>query len=455
VIGRVWQRVRSDRFARSLSAITAIGLVVRVGYVLVFRRDKTLSGDPYFYHYGANLLVHGHGFIAPLQYLVLHVRLEAADHPPLYMLYLAIPSALGLGTPLVHMLWSACLGTATVALSGLVGRAVAGHRAGLIAATIVALSPNVWIYDGAVLSETMAIFIVTLALLFAYRAWERPTLRRCGALGAVCGLAMLSRSELVLLVPVLLWPVALGADRAAWRTRLTRGAAATLVAVAVVAPWVGYNLTRFQHPVFLSSQLETTLAGSNCNDTYYGPDIGLFTEKCLSLYPLGPRLDESVIAQTLRTGAERFIRAHLGRLPVVMSVRVARVIGVYRVSQQINLDVFVEGRERPLVIVGLLAGYATEIAAIVGAMIVRRRRGPPVFPLVVLPGIVLFTIALTYATDRFRASAETALAVLAAAALDAAWQRMRPRHAGPYAAPPLLDVPYPDDHGADAARDET
>ena len=423
------RRVRTDPFVGGLTAITALGLVVRAAYVLGFRRNHSVSGDPYFYHYGANLLVHGKGFIAPLQYLVLHIRLDAADHPPLYILFLAIPSAFGLGTTLVHMLWSAALGTATVALTGLVGRRVAGNRAGLIAAAIVALSPNLWVYDGAVLSETMAIFVATLALLMAYRAWERPTWRRLGELGAVCGLAALARSELILLVPVLLWPVALLADADATpvRTRLARAGAVTLVAMVVVGPWIGYNLARFEHPVLLSSQLETTLAGSNCADTYSGGDLGLFTQTCLDLYPHDPHEEESVTAQTLRKGAQHFIRTHLSRVPVVMGARVGRVTGVYHVAQEINLDVFVEGRERPLVITGLFVGYATGIAAIGGAFVLRRRRGPPLFPLVMLPAVVLFTVALTYATDRFRASAETALAVLAAVALDALWQRLRAR----------------------------
>ncbi len=178
MIGRAWRAVRTDPFARWLSAITAGGLVVRVVYVLGFRRDHKVVGDPYFYHHGANLLVHGKGFIAPLQYIALHIRLDAADHPPLYMLFLSIPSAVGLDTPLAHMLWSAGLGAATVALTGLVGRAVAGNRVGVIAAVIVAVSPNVWIYDGAILSETMAIFVATLVLLLAYRAWERISLPR-------------------------------------------------------------------------------------------------------------------------------------------------------------------------------------------------------------------------------------------------------------------------------------
>ena len=442
---RGWATLWSDPFARSLAAVTALGLLVRLVYVLGFRRDLVVGGDPYFYHYGANLLVHGKGFIAPLQYRVLHTRLEAADHPPLYMLYLAIPSALGLGTTLVHLVWSAALGTATVTVTGLLGRRVAGPRAGLIAAAIVALTPNVWIYDGAVLSETMAIFTATLVLLFAYRAWERPTTARVCALGAACGLAMLARSELVLLVPTILWPVALLAGRRhpkstelsasksapgalfdadSWKG-FRRAAVGSVVALAVVAPWVGYNMVRFRHPVYLSSQAETTLAGSNCPDTYYGHDIGLFTQTCLELYPLPPGQDESVSAQTLRKGAEHYIRTHLGRAPLVAAARVGRVTGLYRVSQQVDLDVFVEGRERPLVVVGLLAGYLTEIAAVAGAVVVRRRRGAPVFPLVAVPAVVLFTVAVTYATDRFRASAETALAVLAAVALDALWQRWR------------------------------
>jgi 4-amino-4-deoxy-L-arabinose transferase-like glycosyltransferase len=424
---RAGSRIRSDRFARWLAGITASGLLVRLVYVIGFRRDNTVSGDPYFYHHGANLLVNGEGFIAPLQFIELNIRMDAADHPPLYMLFLSIPSALGLDTPLAHMLWSALLGTATIVLVGLVGRKVGGTRVGLIAAAIVAVAPNLWIYDGAILSETMAIFAATLVLLLAYRAWEQPDRLRLCVLGAGCGLAMLARSELLLLVPGLLWPVALLARRSPWRVRLAGAGAATIVALVVIAPWVGYNLARFRHPVFLSSQLETTLAGANCPDTYYGDNIGLFTQNCLDLYPHDPGEEESVTAQTLRKGAQRYMRAHLSRIPVVAAARVGRVTGVYRPSQQLDLDVFVEGRERPVAILALAAGYAMELAAIAGALILWRRRELPVFPLVVVPAAVLLTIALTYATDRFRASAETALAVLAAVAIAELWRRARAR----------------------------
>jgi hypothetical protein len=411
------QRFGANPFARSLAAITVCGLGVRFAYVLAFRRDRLLGGDAYFYHYGASLLVHGKGFIAPLQYLALHTRLEAADHPPLYILFLSIPSALGLDTTLAHMLWSSCLGAATVVVAGLVGRRVAGNRAGLIAAALVAISPNVWVYDGTVLSETLAIFTGTLVLLLAYRAWELPTVRRVCALGAACGFAMLARSELVLLVPALAWPVALLADRSSWRTRLLRTGGATLVALAIVSPWVVYNLARFHHPVFLSSQLEATLAGANCDDTYHGQNIGLFS--CVVPYPQKANDDESDTAQALRRPAEDYITAHLSRAPAVVGARIGRVTGLFHVGQQIDIDDLVENRERPLAIACVLAGYATGLAALGGAVVLLRRRGPPLFPLVVMVAVTVFTIGASYGNDRFRASAETALLILAAVALDA------------------------------------
>src|SRR4029077_13086024 len=155
---------------------------------------------------------HGKGFIQPLVYYALHHRLQAADHPPLYFAFLAIPSVVGLGTAQVHLVWSALLGTGTVFVTGLLGRRVAGARVGWIAAALAAVYPNIWVYDGQLLSETLAIFVATLALLLAYRAYETPSTARFVARGGGCGAAALSRSELVLLVPALLWPIAAISD---------------------------------------------------------------------------------------------------------------------------------------------------------------------------------------------------------------------------------------------------
>ena len=48
-----------------------------------------------------------------------------------------------------------------------------------------------------------------------------------------------------------------------------------------------------------------------------------------------------------------------------------------------------------------------------------RRRGRPVFPLLAPIAAVIVTVALFYSATRFRASAEGALCLLAAVAIDA------------------------------------
>jgi hypothetical protein len=74
-------------FRWSLAAIGLAGLAVRVGYVLVFRRDVDLgSGDAYFYSEGANLVAGGQGFVEPLAWSIGHVE-QSASHPPLYLLW--------------------------------------------------------------------------------------------------------------------------------------------------------------------------------------------------------------------------------------------------------------------------------------------------------------------------------------------------------------------------------
>ena len=60
--------------------------------------------------------------------------------------------------------------------------------------------------------------------------------------------------------------------------------------------------------------------------------------------------------------------------------------------------------------------YVIVAMAIVGAFVLRRWR-VAVFPLLMIPVIALFAVATTFAQWRYRATAEPALAMLAAAAV--------------------------------------
>lgn len=420
---------RDRRFAIALVAGTVTGLAIRLYYALVTHAGYEPLGDPFFYHFGANLLADGGGFLQPYVLAFGGVEVPAADHPPLYMTVLAVTSVAGLRSVSAHLVVSCLIGAATIPVVGLLGRRIGGRRVGVIAAGLTAVAPQVWLYDGMLLSETLAILLATLAVLLTYRAAADPGPARFALLGIVIGAAALTRAELALLVPLLVWPVAARVSGRTPRSRIGLAALATVAAVAVTLPWVAYNLTRFEHPVFLSVQLEATLAGANCTDTYSGAQLGGLTSTCLAGIDVFE--DQSVNARILRARVREFVGANLDRLPVVVAARVGRITGVFRPRAQLDLDAVLEGRERPVAVAATVGGAVATLLAIAGAVALRRRRRIAVWPLAILPGLVLLTVALTYGTNRFRAIGETSLLVLAAVAIDAGWRRLRTRRRRP------------------------
>lgn len=408
-------------FGAALAMVAAAACAVRVAYVLVDRRDFNPGGDAYFYHAGANLLADGKGFIEPYLYPLAHS--PAAEHPPLYLILLSVPSFLGMHSVLTHLVWSCLLGTATVILVGLVGRAVAGERVGIIAALVAALYPNIWAPDGMLQAESLAMFFTMLAVLLAYRYWRRPSLPRLVLLGAVCGAGALTRSELCLFVPLLVLPLALRTRSRPVRVRLAWFAAAALATALVISPWSIYNATRFEHPVILSAQMGALLSAANCDSTYYGGFQGFFDIDCtrqVDRRKLAPHDDESVQDAVNRRAALEYIRGHLSRLPTVERIRLQRLVGLYHPSFYVREDTWLDGRDLWVSWAGLWSFYGLALLSIAGTFVLVRRRDPrvPVLPLLAPIVVVVVTVLATYASTRFRAIAEPSLAILAAVAVE-------------------------------------
>ena len=297
-------------FARWVALITAVGLVGRVLYVMLVTRHQTVWGDSYFYHESANLIADGKGFINPIDWIENHVRIQAADHPPLYLLYLAGWSILGITSTTGQLLVSTLLGAATIAVTAYAGKEIAGPRVGLIAAGLVCIYPNVWAPDGMLLSETMAILTVALTMLLAYRFWHHPSLARAAWMGLAVGLATLSRSELVLLSVLVIVPLVLLVRTVSLWRRVGWIGAAAAACLAVVGPWVAFNMTRFDHPVYLSAGYEITLSTATCDLTWYGEFTGYWNIQCpiqvLQRHGVDSQgTDQSVLAKLFRTDSSR------------------------------------------------------------------------------------------------------------------------------------------------------
>ena len=158
-------------------------------------------------------------------------------------------------------------------LVGLLGRRVAGERAGLIAAAVAAVHPLLWLADGALMSESLYGPFVVAALLAACAYVGARTAARAALVGALVGLAALTRGEALLLVPLLALATLVRAPLPG-RARLAHLGALVAAFAVVLAPWSIRNALTFDAPVLISANADGVWAGANCEPTYYGPIVG-------------------------------------------------------------------------------------------------------------------------------------------------------------------------------------
>jgi 4-amino-4-deoxy-L-arabinose transferase-like glycosyltransferase len=408
---------KRSRFTLALAAVALVGLAVRITYVLGWKNPVQPAGDPFYYHYAANLLADGKGFLHPFYLLKLHVKTPGADHPPGYIVALAVSSVFGFRSFLDHQIWSCVISTMAVVAVGFTGRRIAGERAGLIAAALAALYPSFWINDGLVLSETLVLLLTTLAVLAAYRLWARPSAGRAVVLGIAIAANALTRAETLLILPLVAVPLLLFDRRLPLKRRVGLLAVGAVACAATIAPWSIYNQTRFEHSTPLSTGLGNVLIVANCRQVYSGPGIGFWWHFCLADRPTPPG-DRSSQELAYRKIALRYVRAHTDRLPAVSWARLGRTFGFFRPDQQLHYDAQVETRNIGAGRVALAMYYAF-VTLSIGGVLLLRRRGLPISPLVGLVGTAAVSVVLTYGQTRFRAPAEPAFVLLSAVALDA------------------------------------
>lgn len=389
-------------FARWLAAIAAGGLLVRLAYVLVLTPHLLGHGDSAYYHQLANLLSDGHGFVDPGN------GTPTALHPPLFPLLLAAFSALGLGSYQAHRVVVCLVGAATIVVVGLVARRVAGDRAGLLAAGLAAAYPVLIAADGAVMSETLLGLLVALSALAAYMLVERPSLPRAALVGALIGLAALTRGEAILLLLLLVVPVALRLPA----RRLATLAVAAVTCLVVLAPWTVRNLSTFDKPVAISTNEGNLLAGANCPSTYRGHDIGSWDLRCLRG---GPTEDESLAAARFRRAGLDYARDHAGRIPLVLLARLGRTFELFQPVRQAE---HAEARAAGIEVAGAVVFLLLVPLGSYGVLVLRRR-GAMLSPFVAPFGLAVAATLVGYGVPRFRHPADVALMVLAAVALDA------------------------------------
>lgn len=471
VFGVDWGRTL-PRFAVRLATVTGLALAWRLLTLVGLNRRNPSGGDPFFYHHQANMLADRVGYSEPFRWVEAAIAVPSAIHPPLLSTWLSVGSVLGARTFLAHKALAALLGVGAVIVAALIARRLAGDRAGLVAAVLVAVYPNLWVIDGALWPEGVYTTVIGLAVLAAYRWWERPDLGRAAVLGGVIALAALARGEALFLYPLLVAPVVLRRRGIGLGVQLRAGLVAGLVGLVVLAPWTLRTRQAFDEWILLSTNSDEVLYYANCPDSYGLIDerpagegappptdelLGYWSFNCqqreraraglpvaseseAALYrrclgpeheatfdgtiPGEPPGDEVDKARYWRCLATEFVSENGDRLPVVVAARIGRELDVYRPSQGL-LFLEIEGRPRGVARVGQLAWWVLAPVGLAGWVALRRRR-VLVYPLVSLGLMVLATTVYAYGAVRFRTPLELGLLIGAGVAVDALVRRVRP-----------------------------
>ncbi len=395
--------------------------------------ERCLS-DATAYHLLARELAASNSYERPFDRAILAEHRATAEYPPLFALSLSVLDRVGIDSVNAQQ---AVFGTAIATLTAL-GAALLARRLGLrdswvaIVALLVGLHPLLLQANALLMTEGMFAALVGFVLLAALRFVHAPSTRGAATLGALLGLAALTRGEGLIWTPIVAVVLVV-----ATRPRAIRQASVVVVAAAaVVLPWTARNAVAFHELVPVSNNLGTVLDGANCDLTYRGPTIGAWRSTfspgsndrdrpCFEGFRIeDPEFSEAEAAARARRDGLRYALDHPGRWPVVVGARLGRTFGVFNPGQQVDLEVL-EGRDHEWQWAGTVVGWVLLPGAIGGLILIARRDRATGWIMVIPWAGVALTTIVTYGNQRFRVGLDPTTVVLAVAALHEARRGLR------------------------------
>lgn len=242
-------------------ACTALGLTLRLAWVLWVDRDGFVLNDAMLYNANAVAITEGLGFRPPQGG-------PSAQWPPAYSAILAGLYWLFGVRPLWGELFNAVIGAATIPLLMVLIQRVVDRRAAIVGGVMLAILPGPILWTDLLVTETLytAMFVLFLLVL----AYAQPTWGWMVVIGVVIGLGALVRGEALtwsLLPIVLFWRDIPRFDLA------KRLAVSALVVVMCLAPWTIRNAVVMDAFVPVATNASATLwsghhAGATGGQTY-------------------------------------------------------------------------------------------------------------------------------------------------------------------------------------------
>ena len=227
--------------------IAALALEVRLAVVIWAATRFPPTADGTYYQRIAERVAQGLGYT----WLWPDGAVTYAAHYPI-----GYPAAVGAlyrctgPHPWAAMVLNAVLGTVAVYAAHRLAARSGSRTIALVAGLLVALHPGLVAYTPALMTEGVVASLVVLAAGVAAWTRDRPASRWLGLslLGLVLGAATLVRPQSLVLAPLF---AAIAVDGSV-RRRLTAAALATVVTLAVCAPWTARNCVRMKQCALVS-----------------------------------------------------------------------------------------------------------------------------------------------------------------------------------------------------------
>ena len=438
---------------RVIASLLALALVVRLGYVAATPGYEAMN-DAHNYDVHAQSIAAGDGFAR----IGSGPTGETAFRPPGYPYLLAgvyavtgVERAKDSTRYRVGRVANALVGTAIVALIGVLAARLFNRRVALVAMALGAVYLPLILVGGSLMSEPLftALLLGALAAAIQHRR-SAHRLRWALVAGVLGGLAILTRANAAILLAPLAIAVWDARPRWSWRA-LAPPAALVAVALAAVAPWTIRNAVVFHSFVPVTTQLGTALAGTY-NDAARTDRQHPASWRSLRHVPDYQYLvrrwrqtPEPVLDRELRAAARRYIAHHPTYVAEVTFWDTVRMLDLAGMSWSRHTASTI-GIGRGWADAGVICFWCFAALAIAGAL-TSRGRTMPRFVAAVPALLYLSVVFFVFETPRYRTGIDPFIVILAGVALVAGWDalaaRVRPlsraapeRRASADAAPP-------------------
>lgn len=246
---------RIRRHIPGLGLILLTAFLLRLAWISYVHPDPTDGrfDDTAWYRGAAHFISRGEGYLNP------YAGMPTAAWPPGYPAFLGVVFRLfGEG-----IRQTACanlvLALLTVVVVYAIGLLLFDRRTALVAAGAIALWPGQIFFTSLTLSEPLFTFLFTLAVLLML-AIPRASGWRGGlviAFGVVTGLAVFTRGQAVLLLPLAV--VCWGLAGYRWRRAVGWAMLAAAVVVIMLVPWAARNQREIGTPVVVATNFGPNL----------------------------------------------------------------------------------------------------------------------------------------------------------------------------------------------------